>query len=53
MEALRSTRKRAPEDLTLIEMLNAFDQVVNRNGAPSSKSSKSGDALSSGNEISS
>ncbi len=53
MEALRTTRKRAPEDLTLIEMLNAFDQVVNQNGAPTSKSSKSAEGLSSGNEISS
>lgn len=28
MEAMRMTRKRAPEELTLIEMLNAFDLVV-------------------------
>ena len=28
LEAMKMTRKRIPEELTLIEMLNAFDKVV-------------------------
>lgn len=52
MEAMRMTRKRAPEEVTLIEMLNAFDLVVSRNGGSVTPSSDKSSATS-GNDISS
>ena len=51
------TRKRSPEELTLIEMLNAFDLIANKNGgsAMSSTSLPGENPLSStsSNDISS
>jgi hypothetical protein len=52
MEAMSMTRKRAPEEVTLIEMLNAFDLVVSRNGGSVTPSSDKSSATS-GNDISS
>jgi hypothetical protein len=52
---LKNTRKRAPEELTLIEMLNAFDFVVNKNGGSGLTSPHSPEKImsaSSANEIS-
>ena len=50
MEAMRMTRKRAQEELTLIEMLNAFDLVVSRNGGSVTPSSDKSSGTS-GNDI--
>jgi hypothetical protein len=49
-EALRETRKAYPDDLTLMEMLNAFDQVVNYQGMGSQFAPGSG-IISPSNEI--